>query len=136
MDHQEHTTKMADIMVQARRNNEDVGELIAAALQTAAEKLGDAGVLVQGRTGSWEADIVMRMAKAGGSGDEKRIAQLASLFELLSEGDGGDTLSYAMGKAVDELGGLKAFAGKSQWYNDLVNIGSQYSGHSYSEAFE
>jgi hypothetical protein len=45
-------------------------------------------------------------------------------------------LSQAMSKAVDELGGLKEFAGMSRWYWDLVNIGCQYSQHEYSEAMD
>jgi hypothetical protein len=48
--------------------------------------------------------------------------------------DGGDELSQAMGKAVDTLGGLDAFAGTSDWYHDLTNIGCQYSSHEFNSA--
>jgi hypothetical protein len=130
---------MAEIMVKARRNGEDVGELIAAALQDAAEKLGSADRLVTGRPGSWEADIVLRMATSTWFDvNLKRRVSLSALFVEMGEAgaDGGDILSQAMGKAVDQLGGLKEFAGLSRWYWDLVNIGCQYSKHDYSEAMD
>lgn len=127
---QQDIKKMANIMVKARRNGEDVGELVAAALQDAAEKLGSASQLVIGRTGSWEADITLRMATSTWFDiNLKRRDALSILFVKMGEAnaDGGDILSQAMGKAVDELGGLKEFAGMSRWYNDLTNIGRQYS---------
>jgi hypothetical protein len=131
--------QMADIMVRARRNGEDVGELVAAALQDAAEKLGGAERLVTGRPGSWEADIVLRMAQdTWFDVNQKRLKALSVLFVKMGEANanGGDILSQAMSKAVDELGGLKEFAGMSRWYWDLVNIGCQYSQHEYSEAMD
>jgi len=131
MDQQERIKAMAAIMVQARQANEDVGELIAASLhaQTAEE-------MVSGRPGSWEAAIVLRMAQSGGYGNRKRIEALSILFADMGKAgvDGGDELSQAMGKAVDELGGLDAFAGSSQWYHDLINIGCQYSRHAFDSA--
>jgi hypothetical protein len=131
--------KMAEIMVKARRNGEDVGELVAAALQDAAEKLGSADRLVTGRPGSWEADIVLRMAQdTWFDVNQRRLKALSVLFVKMGEegANGGDILSQAMSKAVDELGGLKEFAGMSRWYWDLVNIGCQYSEHEYSEAMD
>lgn len=126
-------TAIADMLVDARRNQEDVGELLAASLFAAAEQLGGVEFLVRGRTGSWEADIVRRMAKAGGQCNLKRVLVLAPLLVKLADGDGGDLLSQAMGKAVDQLGGLETFAGSSQWYWDLKNIGSQYSKNHWNE---
>jgi hypothetical protein len=129
--------QMAEIMVKARRNGEDVGELLAAALQDAAKKLGGADRLVAGRPGSWEADITLRMATSTWFDvNLERAASLSAFFVEMGKAgeDGGDVLSQAMGQAVDELGGLKEFAGMSRWYWDLVNIGCQYSQHEYSEA--
>jgi hypothetical protein len=133
---QERITAMAAIMVKARKNYEDVGELIAASLQSAARKLGNSGLLVSGRPGSWEADIALRMARTGGYGNHERRIELTSLFVAMGDAgvDGGDELSRAMSEAVDELGGLDAFAGTSQWYHDLINIGCQYSQHAFSSA--
>lgn len=128
---QERIAAMTKIMVQARRMNEDVGELIAAALQRAATKLGNAELLVAGRPGSWEAEITRRMAQAGGSGNARRIQALSALFITMGKAgeDGGDVLSQAMSHAVDEVGGLDQFAGGSDWYWDLTNMGRQYSTH-------
>lgn len=129
--------KMTNIMVKARRNGEDVGELVAAALQDAAEKLGGADRLVTGRPGTWEADIVLKMAQdTWFDVNLKHRDALSALFVKMGEANanGGDIVSQAMSKAVDELGGLKEFAGMSRWYWDLVNIGCQYSQHDYKEA--
>lgn len=136
MDQQERITAMADIMVKARQDNEDVGELLAASLRLAAQQLPYAEKLVSGRTGSWEADIIMRMVHAGGHGSQQRINELTPLFVAMGEAgvDGGDEVSQAMSQAVDTLGGLDAFAGTSQWYHDLINIGCQYSKHAFSSA--
>lgn len=137
MGQEQRIKSMAKIMVTARRAKEDVGDLVAAALQQAGQDLGDVSRLVTGRPGSWEADILLRMARAGGSGDAKRIKALAALFlDMGNAGvDGGDEVSYAMSQAVDDLGGLREFAGASEWYNDLVNIGCQYSRYEYMSAF-
>jgi hypothetical protein len=126
---QQEITSMADIMVKARQSNEDVGELIAGALHAAAEQLGTVDVLVSGRPGSWEADILLRMASAGGSGNEERTRTLSALFAQMGKAgeDGGDVLSQAMSQAVDDLGGLDEFAGMSRRYHDLTNMGRQYS---------
>lgn len=131
MNQQEQIAAMAALMVDSRRAQEDIGEIIAAALHMAAEKLGDAAYLVQGRPGSWEADIVLRMAREGGSGDIERIKALSQFFIAMGETkrDGGDVLSQAMSQAVDDLGGLDQFSGGSQWHWDLVNMGRQYSIH-------
>ncbi len=132
---QERITTMANVMVQARRANEDIGELLAASLHAAARQLGNVEHLVAGRPGSWEADIVRRMASTGdySAGNPEHITALSSLFVEMGQAkeDGGDVLSQAMGKAVNELGGLDVFAGVSQWYWDLVNIGCQYSDYEY-----
>jgi hypothetical protein len=126
---EQQATAMAKIMVEARQKDEDVGELIAAALHEAGKKLGGMGRLVQGRPGSWEADIVLRMAEEGGSGNPDLIEHLAQLFLIMGQPgvDGGDLLSFAMGEAVNELGSLKKFAELSRWYYDLTNIGKQYA---------
>ena len=131
MNQQERIAAMANIMVQARRANEDIGELVAAALHDAGEKLGGIDRLVTGRPGSWEANITLNMAHAGGSGNARRVKALASLFVQMGQAteDGGDILSQAMGQAVDQLGGLAQFAGDNRWFHDLVNIGRQYSQH-------
>lgn len=135
---QEQITAMASIMVEARRAHEDVGEIIAVSLGAAAEKLGDVEDLVRGRPGSWEAEIVRRMAVAGKriGGSLTRlyapyVKRLVPLFvELGGPGvDGGDVLSAAMSEAVDALGGLDEFGGQSEWYDDLTNLGRQYSSH-------
>jgi hypothetical protein len=137
MEQQERITAMAAIMVKARQAHEDVGELIAASLHTAAYVyLGNVNRLVSGRPGSWEADIIVRMAREGGYANEEWKNELALLFVAMGEAgvDGGDELSQAMSAAVDTLGGLDAFAGMSQWYHDLINIGCQYSSHAFSSA--
>jgi hypothetical protein len=132
---------MTALMVKARQEDEDVGALIAAALHDAAEKLGGADALVKGRPGSWEAEITLRMANAGGRTDNsKRVQALSALFVEMGQAgkDGGDVLSQAMSEAVDALGGLKSFAGESGWYNDLTNMGRQYSRYwddPHNEAF-
>lgn len=134
MDKEERIKAMATIMVAARRQQDDVGELVAAALHDAANKLRNPLELVMRRPGSWEADITMRMAWAGGRvDDKKRMEELSTLFVEMAAAfeDGGDVLSQAMGQAVDELGGLREFAGMSRWYHDLVNIGRQYSQHAH-----
>ena len=138
MNQEERISKMANVMIEARRANEDIGEVLVASLHDAAEKLNNVEALVAGRPGSWEADIVRRMATAPvGSHDVKRYApytqKLAPLFMTMAEAkeDGGDVLSQAMGKAVNELGGLDQFACGSDWYWDLVNIGCQYSDYPY-----
>jgi hypothetical protein len=127
---------MTALMIEARRAGQDLGEILAASLHAAAETLGDVEALVAGRPGSWEADIVRRMASAPvGSVQAKQYApyiqRLAPLFVQMGKAgaDGGDLLSAAMGPAVDALGGLAAFAGDSFWFHDLVNIGRQYSKH-------
>lgn len=114
MNQQERINAMSDVMV-------------------AAKLLGDIEDLVAGRPGSWEADIVRRMAASGGTAKQKHVKALAPLFVAMGQAkeDGGDVLSQAMGKAVNELGGLDVFAGTSQWYWDLVNIGCQYSDYEY-----
>ena len=63
--------------------------------------------------------------------DTTYVGRLAPLFVEMGKAgeDGGDVLSQAMGPAVDELGGLAEFAGESEWFHDLVNIGRQYSQH-------
>ena len=133
---EERLTAMTAIMVEARRAKLDLGEIIAAALHAAAETLGNVEALVAGRPGSWEADIVRRMANepVGSRWTSQHahyIKRLTPFFVQMGEAgeDGGDVLSQAMGPAVDELGGLAEFAGDSHWFHDLVNIGRQYSNH-------
>lgn len=132
MNQAKQITAMASIMIAARQANEDVGELIAVSLQNAATQLGDVGMLVRGRPGSWEADILLRMANEGGSdANKERVEKLAALFVHLGDAgvDGGDMMSQAMSEAVDSLGGLDQFSGGSQWHWDLTNMCRQYSTH-------
>jgi hypothetical protein len=131
MNQQERVAAMAALMVEARRAQEDVGEIVAASLHAATQKLGQVDDLVRGRTGSWEANIIRRMAADGGSGSKERIEALTPLFVEMGKAreDGGDVLSQAMSQAVDDLGGLDQFSGGSQWHWDLVNMGRQYSTH-------
>lgn len=129
---EDRLTAMTAIMVEARRAKLDLGEIIAIALHDAAEALGDIEYLVAGRPGSWEADIIRRMASASGrqtSRNAPYVERLTNLFIQMGQAgeDGGDVLSQAMGPAVDALGGLAEFAEWSNWFHDLVNIGRQYS---------
>lgn len=132
---EERLAAMTATMIEVRRASLDLGEILAAPLHAAASTLGDVEALVAGRPGSWEADIVRRMASEP-VGRQARasapfIQRLAPLFVQMGQAgeDGGDVLSQAMGPAVDELGGLAEFAGESDWFHDLVNIGRQYSTH-------
>ena len=90
---EERIKAMTAIMVEARRENLDLGEILVAALHTAADTLGDVEALVAGRPGSWEADIVRRMASEPvGRGQAREYAPyIQKLTPLLVE----------MGKAVD-----------------------------------
>ncbi len=133
---EERITAMTAIMIEARRAKLDLGEIIAASLHAAAETLGNVEDLVAGRPGSWEADIVRRMASEPVRSRQASqyalyIQRLAPLFIQMGRAgeDGGDVLSQAMGPAVDALGGLAEFAGESDFRHDLINIGRQYSTH-------
>jgi hypothetical protein len=136
---QEKIDAMAKIMVEARRDNEDVGDLVSAALHDAANKLGDAAQLVVGRPGSWEAAIVLDMAASGGwapNTNTKRVEALSALFVEMGQANenGGDVVSLAMSFAVEALGGLTQFAGESAWRHNLTNMGRQYSQYWDQEA--
>lgn len=106
----------------------DIGEIIAAALAEGASTLGEVEDLVRGRTGSWEADIIRRMATTKASlsePDKPYVKKLARLFiEMGRERvDGGDVLSQAMSQAVDALGGLDQFsAGMIKWWRYPIRI--------------
>lgn len=127
----ERMVRMADVMVAARRAGEDVGELMGAAARKAAEQLYQGAIrLTWGRPGSWEATIVRDWADAGGRVENpERVDQLAELLRAMGEAkdDGGDVISQAMGRAVNELGSLAAFAAGSRWEDQLRNIGGQYA---------
>lgn len=129
MDRVERSKPIAAVLVEARKAHEDVGELLAAALQRAANQLGDVEALVAGRPGSWEADIVRRLAIAGGYGNSERIGRLCTLFVEMAEAneDGGEVISLAISQTVDDLSGFKALAEGSRWYWDLCNMGAQFS---------
>lgn len=133
MSQQERIAIMAANMAQAAQAKEDVGELVAAALHDAAVKLEDIEKLVAGRPGSWEADIVRKMAMAGAHSPvtKSRVEMLSAQFVTMADNgeDGGDVVRQAMSQAVDIVGGLTQFAGTSRWYRDLINIGRQYSEH-------
>lgn len=125
---------MAANMAQAAQAKEDVGDLVAASLYDAATKLGDVEKLVAGRPGSWEADIVRKMATAGEwapAVTKSRLEMLSAHFVTMADNgeDGGDVVSQAMSQAVDIVGGLAQFADGSNWYHDLINMGRQYSEH-------
>lgn len=131
---EERLTAMTAILVEARKAHLDLGEIIATALHDAAEAQGSVEALVAGRPGSWEADIIRRMASESGTQTSQNapyVERLTPLFIQMGKAgeDGGDVLSQAMGPTVDELGGLAQFAGDSNWFHDLVNIGRQYSDH-------
>jgi len=102
---EERIKAMTAIMVEARRAKLDLGELLVCALHAAASQLSSVEALVAGRPGSWEADIVRRLASAPvGSEDVKRSApSVRKLTPLLVEmgkrgEDGGDVISQAMGQ--------------------------------------
>jgi hypothetical protein len=133
---QERLAAMTALMIEVRRASLDLGEVIAASLHATTTTLGNVEDLVTGRPGSWEADIVRRMASDPvGRGQAREYApyiqRLAPLFTQMGQAgeDGGDVLSQAMGPAVDALGGLAEFAGDSDWRHDLINLGRQYSNH-------
>jgi hypothetical protein len=133
---EERLAAMTAIMVEARQAKLDLGEILVGSLHAATQQLGDVEDLVRGRPGSWEADIVRRMANEPvGSRQTSQYApyikRLTPLFIQMGEAgeDGGDVLSQAMGPAVDTLGGLSEFAGDSNWRHELINIGRQYSSH-------
>lgn len=129
MDRDERSKPMAAVIVEAVRQGEDAGELIAAALQEAANELGSADELVIGRPGSWEANILLNMAAAGGEAAPDFAEALAALFVEMGEDaeDGGEVLSLACSEAVDQLQGFGPFAGGSTWWWDLCNLGKQFS---------
>lgn len=120
--------EMTALIVAARRQHgvDDLGNLVAYALAVAAAKVfGGVPRLTMGRPGSWEADIVRRMAETGGldpgPGTWERLAEL---FEAMGQAkdDGGQVLSDALGYAARELGGLEALAASSGWWaHDLWN---------------
>lgn len=115
--------EMTEIIVTARRDGEDVGNLVAYSLAIAAERLKHgAARLVHGRPGSNEADTVVRWADYGGIPPAAgRGELLADLFYRMGEqkDDGGQVVSNALGYAARELGGLRALAGGSGWERDL-----------------
>ncbi len=135
---EERIASISAILIEARRASPDLdlGEIIAASLHAAADHLGNVEALVAPRPGSWEADIVRRMASEPVDSRQANqyapyVQRLSPLFVEMGKAgeDGGDVLSQAMGPAVDALGGLAAFAGESAWFHDVVNIGRQYSNH-------
>ena len=113
---QESIAAMSVIMVEARRANESVRDVVYVALAAAAKELGSVENLVTGRPGSWEADLIRNMAFAGeriipSARSENYVNKLAPLLVAMGkeQADGGDILSQAMGQAVNELGGLDHF---------------------------
>jgi hypothetical protein len=120
--------RMADLIAAARREHgvADLGNLVAYALNHAAGHVYLGAVrLVHGRPGSWEADIVMRMAEAGGAmPPEGSWERLAELFRQMGEAqdDGGQVLANAFGYAARELGGIEALAAGSVWAADVWNL--------------
>jgi hypothetical protein len=135
---------MAKIMVEARKADKDIGDIVALSLYRAADQLGDVEKLVAGRPGSWEADFIRRFVGTGKhfaspALDQELITrlhepyagQLVPLFVEMGKArvDGGDELSLAMGKAVNDLGGVKQFVGDSLWRDELSGLGRQHSDH-------
>jgi hypothetical protein len=120
--------EMAALIVAARRDHgvQDLGNLVAYALHQAAGRVYLGAVrLVHGRPGSWEADIVMRMAAAGGiippTGSWERLAELFAEMGH-AQNDGGQVVSDALGEAAQKLGGLAALAQGSVWAGDVWNM--------------
>lgn len=122
---------IALVLVAARRDGQDMGELIGAAAQDAAKKLVNGPAdLVCGRPGSWEASILIRWAAAGGWVDPPtHVIALSKLLQQAAHAgdDGGGLLSQAMGQAVDELGSMAVFVGASGWETQLRKMGGQYA---------
>lgn len=130
MDQVKQGREIAKILVAARKNNEDVGNLIAAALHQAMQEANATPeYFVQARDGSWEANIVMRWAAAGGNGNPERIKELVPLFAEIGEAkeNGGEIMSLAVSFAVDALKGFEALISFSPHYWDLANLGAQFS---------
>lgn len=120
--------EMTAVIVAARREYRvsDLGNLVAYALHDAAQRVYLGAVrLVHGRPGSWEAEIVMRMAEVGGiippTGSWER---LSDLFREMgnAQDDGGQVLSDAFGEAARELGSLRLLAEGSAWAADVWNL--------------
>lgn len=130
MDQSEQGEKIAAILVGARNDGEDVGELIAAALNTAMkEKEETPFYFVDARKGSWEAAIVMEWAEQGGNATPAYVKQLAPLLIEIGEAkeNGGEIMSLAVSIAVDAMEGFEPLLGFSPHYWDLANLGKQFS---------
>lgn len=120
--------EMTALVVAARREHhvDDLGNLVAYALHEAVGRVYLGAVrLVHGRPGSWEADIVMRMAAAGGTvppaGSWERLAELFTAMGQAKE-DGGQVLANVFGGAAQDLGGLRVLAEGSVWAGDVWNL--------------
>jgi hypothetical protein len=53
----------ADLVIIGRSYELDLGDLISAGLAKAAEELGGISEVVAGRPGSWESDLLLRLAQ-------------------------------------------------------------------------
>jgi hypothetical protein len=129
---QARNEKMTAVLVAASAAEEDIGELLACSLSGAAKSLFQPWYLVAGRPGSWEASIVMDLVSQGEwltPTNSDRAKELTDL--LISMGkqreDGGDTISWVLGKAVDQRGGMREFLGASRYREVLENLGGQYA---------
>lgn len=131
--------EIAALIVAARRDHgvADLGNLVAYALHQAAGHLYLGAVrLIHGRPGSWEAEIVLRMATAGGiippTGAWERLADLFTAIGQ-AEDDGGQVVSDALGHAAQALGGLEALAAGSCW---AIPLWSMAKGLNYDDPWE
>jgi hypothetical protein len=102
---------IAAVLVDARRCGEDVGELLLAALNRAADRCGLGPIgLTMGRPGSWESTVVRDWAAAGWPiipPNADRLAELVDVLAAMADArdDGGYVLSWALGMAADQIGG-------------------------------
>jgi hypothetical protein len=124
--------KMVAVIVAASAAEEDIGELLACALNQTAKALFQPWYLIADRPGSWEASIVMDLASQGEwltPTNPHRVKELTDLLISMGEQreDGGDTISWVLGKAVDRRGGMGELLGHSRYRGVLENLGGQYA---------
>lgn len=135
----ERMERIGDLLAEAWRASEDVGDLLVAALGWASRRvyLGPVG-LTLGRPGSWEAVAVREWAAAGqrmldqGAGplvERARFRELADLFEAMGDArdDGGDVVSRALGRAADAVGGARRLVGSSSRLAAYPGMVGQYA---------
>ncbi|MEU4576096.1 hypothetical protein [Nonomuraea sp. NPDC023979] len=107
---------MAGVIVAARRDDEDVANLVGYCLHAVASKMPKPWQLTAGRPGSWEAACVQELAGTGGRPPRREdlareLSKLLTTMGHQGSADGGDLVSYALGQAAAELGSLEALLG-------------------------